>query len=65
MLMICIRHTRKLVLALEEGVFFYLHVVNDIELHSYNNDTVREYNFGSYINKLIISLHFCFRKTKT
>ena len=47
------RHTRKLELALKEGVVLDLHVVNDLDLHSveiYNNDIVREYDFGSYIN---------------
>ena len=55
-----IRHTRQLVLALEEGVVFDQQLVNDLDLISEGNITM------TYINHLIIPLHFyCFRKLKT
>ena len=38
--MIHISHTRKLVLASEEGVAFGLYLVNDIDLHSDGNITM-------------------------
>ena len=63
-----IGHTRKVVLALEEAVVFDLHLVNDLDFHSveYIYDIVREYNFGSDINYLIVLLYFhCFRKIKS
>ena len=37
-----IRHTRKLVLALEEAVVFDLHLVNDLDLHSVENITTTQ-----------------------
>ena len=48
---------RKLVLTLKEGVIFYLHLVNGLDLHSVENNyngIVTEYNFESYISYLII-----------
>ena len=37
-----IRHTRKLILVFKESVGFYLHLVNDLDLHSVENMTMTQ-----------------------